>query len=244
MGFERARPGYPLGRRAENAKVLIGLHGIFELSVNTTSGAPSFVRSLRKGWETTDIHRTCKHPGRKRSKTPPLLNYARSGRLAGFAGRRSTAEPESMYLETAAFKSTRPPGGGDQVSDPTGHSYSGSDLKPPQRHPLLWRNFSRSSGVIRSQASAVTRRDAERPGLGPWPPQLPNRIRHRTSIPRACQKLIWCHPNSVGASQFHRCFTTSPQIATRSTIAGGATKKIHFFISNSSLPQKLVVNAL
>src|ERR1035441_1468969 len=40
---------------------------IFELSVNTTSGAPSFVRSLRKGWETTDIHRNCRHPGRKRT---------------------------------------------------------------------------------------------------------------------------------------------------------------------------------
>jgi aminopeptidase len=25
------------------------------------------VRSLRKGWETTDIHRNCKHPGRKRT---------------------------------------------------------------------------------------------------------------------------------------------------------------------------------
>src|ERR1035437_1098649 len=42
-------------------------YSIFELSDNTTSGAPSFVRSLRKGWETTDIHRNCKHPGRKRS---------------------------------------------------------------------------------------------------------------------------------------------------------------------------------
>src|ERR1019366_3450581 len=61
--------------------------------------------------------------------------------------------------------------------------------KPPQRHPLLSRIFSRSSGVIRSQTSALTRRNLERPGLGPWPPQLPNRIRHRTSSPRACQKL-------------------------------------------------------
>ena len=43
------------------------VYSIFELTVNTTSGAPSFVRSLRKGWETTDIHRNCKHPGRKRS---------------------------------------------------------------------------------------------------------------------------------------------------------------------------------
>jgi len=33
-----------------------------------------------------------------------------------------------MYLETAAFKSTRPPGSGDQAWDPTGHSYSGSAL--------------------------------------------------------------------------------------------------------------------
>src|SRR5664280_1647880 len=41
---------------------------IYELSVNTTSGAPSFVRSLRKGWETTDFHRNCKHTGRRRSK--------------------------------------------------------------------------------------------------------------------------------------------------------------------------------
>jgi hypothetical protein len=45
------------------------LYSILELSVNTTSGAQSFVRPLRKGWETTDIHRNCKHPGRKRSST-------------------------------------------------------------------------------------------------------------------------------------------------------------------------------
>ena len=52
----------------ENDSICGGLHySIFELSVNTTSGAPSFVRSMRKGWETTDIHRNWKRPGRERS---------------------------------------------------------------------------------------------------------------------------------------------------------------------------------
>src|ERR1017187_1861312 len=64
-------------------------YSIFELSVNTTSGAPSFVRSLRKGWETTDIHRNCQHPGRKRSRSltnapcpiPSPFSLARGGGL-------------------------------------------------------------------------------------------------------------------------------------------------------------------
>src|ERR1035437_1657436 len=103
MGFERARPGYPLGRRAENAKVLIGLHGIFELSVNTTSGAPSFVRSLRKGWETTDIHRNCKHPGRKRfSPRGMFLPYTiRRPTLVRLHDRRDTMAPLVVMYKTS-----------------------------------------------------------------------------------------------------------------------------------------------
>ena len=39
-----------------------------------------------------------------------------------------TAEPELMYPETAAFKSTRPPGSGDLAQCSTGYSYSGFAL--------------------------------------------------------------------------------------------------------------------
>jgi|ERR1019366_5275294 hypothetical protein len=53
-------------RRSDWSGVLC-VYSIFELSVNTTSGAPSIPRPLRNGWETTDIHRNCKHHGRKRS---------------------------------------------------------------------------------------------------------------------------------------------------------------------------------
>src|ERR1035438_6925488 len=51
-------------------------YSIFELSVNTTSGAPSFVPSLRKGRETTDIHRNCNNPAESASNPsmakPPI----------------------------------------------------------------------------------------------------------------------------------------------------------------------------
>jgi hypothetical protein len=30
------------------------------------------VRSLRKGWETTDIHRDCKHPSRRNTDIVPI----------------------------------------------------------------------------------------------------------------------------------------------------------------------------
>src|ERR1017187_6273060 len=59
------------------------VYSIFELSVNTTSGAPSFVRSLRKGWETTDIHRNCKHPGRELSKYGSARSWAGLHRVCG-----------------------------------------------------------------------------------------------------------------------------------------------------------------
>jgi len=39
-----------------------------------------------------------------------------------------TAEPELMYPEAAAFKSTRPPGSDDLAQYPTGYSYSGFAL--------------------------------------------------------------------------------------------------------------------
>src|ERR1035437_10946881 len=61
-------------------------YSIFELSVNTTSGAPSFVRSLRKGWESTDIHRNCQHPGRKRSRDLSQMLRAPSLRLFPWQG--------------------------------------------------------------------------------------------------------------------------------------------------------------
>src|SRR5580693_10512364 len=92
----------------------------------------------------------------------------------------------------------------------------------------------------------------------PWPP---TRIRQRASSPTACQKVMSRHPNSVGASQFHRCMTSSPPIQMKSGIASIAagTIKNHFFllILGSSLTRiissnrffgsflgKFVVNAL
>ena len=74
-------------------------HSIFELSVNTTSGAPSFVRSLRKGWETTDIHRNCKHPGRKRSKCGSVRSWAG---LHGVCDPNSVSTPGSSSLRFVA----------------------------------------------------------------------------------------------------------------------------------------------
>src|ERR1019366_5026140 len=44
-------------------------YSIFDSSINTTSGAPSFVRSLRKGWETTEAHLDRKDSGRKRASS-------------------------------------------------------------------------------------------------------------------------------------------------------------------------------
>src|ERR1035438_1704401 len=65
LGLPREGPGKRLVHQGRPVRSCS--YSIFELSVNTISGAPSFVRSLRKGWETTDILRNCKHPGRKRS---------------------------------------------------------------------------------------------------------------------------------------------------------------------------------
>src|ERR1035438_7212335 len=62
----RSLRGLGRGCAASRFKHREETYSIFELSVNTTSGAPSFVRSLRRGWETADIHRNWKHPGRKR----------------------------------------------------------------------------------------------------------------------------------------------------------------------------------
>src|ERR1019366_3346249 len=41
-------------------------YSIFDSSINRNSGAPSFPRSLRKGWETTEAHLDRKDSGRKR----------------------------------------------------------------------------------------------------------------------------------------------------------------------------------
>src|ERR1039458_4904781 len=43
-------------------------YSIFDSSINRNSGAPSFPRSLRKGWETTEAHLDRKDSGRKRAK--------------------------------------------------------------------------------------------------------------------------------------------------------------------------------
>src|ERR1035437_5438523 len=85
---------------------------IFELSVNTTSGAPSFVRSLRKGWETTDIHRNCKHPGRKRSKALRarlLPALAPSGRFTPLQQAISSAPDPPALFAPASLESPDPP---------------------------------------------------------------------------------------------------------------------------------------
>src|ERR1039458_5936037 len=43
-------------------------YSIFDSSINRNSGAPSFPRSLRKGWETTEAHLDRKDSGRKRAR--------------------------------------------------------------------------------------------------------------------------------------------------------------------------------
>src|ERR1035438_9518278 len=60
-----------LGTRKSNCALL--RYSIFELSVNTTSGAPSFVRSLRKGRETPGV------PGGMREKETPGQNWGGPG---------------------------------------------------------------------------------------------------------------------------------------------------------------------
>src|SRR6202140_1461823 len=105
------------------------------------------------------------------------------------------------------------------------------------------RNFSPSSGVIRSQRSDIRLRKLKR--WKPRPPLPPNRIRQRASSPTACQNVISRHPNNAGSSQFHRCSTTSPPITMKITTSSGA-RKIHFFLmlGPSFLRNKLFVNAL
>src|SRR5271167_3026457 len=73
-------------------------------------------------------------------------------------------------------------------------------------------------------------------------------MRQRASSPKACQKVIWRHPNNVGVSQFQRCITSSPPIQMKSAIAGGPMKisaNHFFFVMLCSLfLRKFVVNAL
>src|ERR1035438_3236486 len=66
LGLPREGPGKRLVHQGRPVRSCS--YSIFELSVNTISGAPSFVRSLRKGWETTDILRNCKHTDRKSTR--------------------------------------------------------------------------------------------------------------------------------------------------------------------------------
>src|SRR6266403_3703263 len=135
----------------------------------------------------------------------------------------------------------------DPVAQAVGLAFGGSNgLQRPRK---LWRNFSRSSGVMRSQRSSmrsfIRRRILERGE--PWPPQPPKRMRHSARSPSACQKVIWRQPKSGGSSQFHRCSTSSPPRKTNRTIAriASGARKIHFFLMfSSSCFLKFVVNAL
>src|SRR5204863_8252005 len=54
-------------------------------------------------------------------------------------------------------------------------------------------------------------------------PKPPNRMRHSTSIPSACQKVIGGQPNSAGVSQFHRDFTISPPMVMNNAIPSSAS---------------------
>src|SRR5437016_4517071 len=81
----------------------------------------------------------------------------------------------------------------------------------------------------------------------PWMRNPPNRIRHSTSSPSACQNVIMRKPNSAGVSQFHSDITTHPPTATNNVIAtstSGAIRKSHFFLIMSSPLEELVVDVL
>src|SRR5438874_12370675 len=54
-------------------------------------------------------------------------------------------------------------------------------------------------------------------------PKPPNRMRHSTMIPSACQKVMGGQPKSAGVSQFHRDFTISPPMVTNSAIPRSAS---------------------
>src|SRR5271157_2806369 len=110
---------------------------------------------------------------------------------------------------------------------------------------MPWRNFSRSSGVMLPQRPPMRR--PERGRCHPRPLTPPKRIRHSTSIPSACQKVIMRQPKSPGNSQFHRLITTQPPKAINSAIpmiAAGIMKIIFFFMFVPSCFRKCVVNAL
>src|SRR5271165_2633508 len=121
-------------------------------------------------------------------------------------------------------------------------------VSKPQRPRMPWRNFSRSSGVMRSQRSAMRRPESERRNPRPLTP--PKRIRHKARRPTACQKVIRRQPKSGGSSQFHRCNTISPPMKIKSAIATIPTgiMKISFFhlglIFSPSRFRKLVVDTL
>src|SRR5260370_21980389 len=135
----------------------------------------------------------------------------------------------------------------DPVAQAVGLAFGGSNgLQRPRK---LWRNFSRSSGVIRSRRSSrlslIRRRILE--GGEPWPPHPPKRMRHSARSPSACQKVSWRQPKSGGSSQFHSCSTSSPPRKTNSAIAriaSGAIQIHFFFLFGSSCFLKFFVNAL
>src|SRR5438552_12612372 len=81
----------------------------------------------------------------------------------------------------------------------------------------------------------------------PWMRNPPNRIRHSTSSPNACQNVIVRNPNSAGVNQFHSDITSQPPIAINNAIAtktSGAIRNSHFFLIISSPLEELVVNVL
>src|SRR5271169_1215235 len=113
---------------------------------------------------------------------------------------------------------------------------------------MPWRNFSRSSGVMRPQRSPMRRPEYER--CHPRPLTPPKRIRHSASIATACQKVSRRQPKSGGSSQFHRLITSQPPMAIKSAIPmiAAGIMKISFLnfglMFSPSCFRKLVVNAL
>src|SRR5579863_8503213 len=160
---------------------------------------------------------------------------------ANRSGRRFFTRSTSLY------RTNRPLGNSGRLNRP---GQAGSLLSlgvggsPPHRDRQLCRKRSRSSGDIFSHCSAQRRRRFDPRGAPLRKP--PNRIRHRTSNPSACQNPIMCQPKSGGRSQFHNRITISPNTQPTSTMTGGTSKNIHHFllIAGSSFLLKLFIYPL
>ena len=88
---------------------------------------------------------------RRRDKRLELIRTKRS------LSRSVKAEPESMYPETTAFKSTRPSGSGDPEQNSTGHSYSGSALATLLYRRTIVCQAEMKTGGSRRAARSVSR---------------------------------------------------------------------------------------